>query len=104
VVWLPAEAEATKIRMIVVVRMVDRQMTVVAVQIHGEIQVADLLKADLEDHLHDLLMEEEAVTKAGAKAHHQGVIVLQVMEEELVAEKVPHQVAGEPHVEQQNEK
>jgi len=89
-------AEAMMNQTIVVARMEDHQMVVVVDQL-VEIQVADLLIAEMEvaqgilvagHHLHNLLMEEEAVVEIGAKAHQpEAVAHHPVTEEEPVARK-----------------
>jgi len=88
-------AEAMMNQTIVVARMEDHQMVVVVDQL-VEIQVADLLIAEMVaqgilvagHHLHNLLMEEEAVIEIGAKAHQpEAVAHHPVTEEEPVARK-----------------
>ena len=100
---------------IVAVQIGVHQMAVVVDQLLAEIQVADLLIAEMEvavqgvpvtgHHLHNLLMVGEAVVKIGAKAHQQEAIPPhQAIEEELVARKVLLlHGAKEHHVDQQRE-
>ena len=100
---------------IVAVQIGVHQMAVVVDQLLAEIQVADLLIAEMEvavqgvlvagHHLHNPLMAGETVVKIGAKAHQQEAIAHhQAMEEELVARKILLlHGAKEHHVDQQRE-
>jgi len=99
---------------IVAVQIGVHQMAVVVDQLLAEIQVADLLIAEMEvtvqgvpvtGHLHNLLMVGEVVVKIGAKAHQQEAIAHhQAMEEELVARKgLLLHGAKKHHVDQQRE-